>query len=70
MTCCVFKDGQCLECLAVKPIANAPELLALLQELLRAGNANTRAAKELAKERLAAGFLADVRAAIAKAGGK
>jgi hypothetical protein len=51
-------------------IASAPEMYALLCELLKAGNANTRAAKDLAKERLAAGFFADARAAIAKAEGK
>jgi hypothetical protein len=51
-------------------MTSAPELLALLQEIARAGTANARAAKDLVKERLAAGFFADVRAAIAKATGE
>lgn len=50
--------------------AERAKMVDLLRELVRAGDANTRAARELAKERLAAGFLADVRAVVAKADGR
>lgn len=63
-------QGYAVTVRAAAYFSTAPELLDLLRELMKAGNANTRAVKDLARERLAEGFFADVRAAISRAEGK